>query len=67
MVQATVTAAFANRQCTEYAKLGMMGTSVLYSSGDDGVAGFGDVCLLPNGTESADGKRFNPSFPGGCP
>ncbi|VDC01711.1 unnamed protein product [Peniophora sp. CBMAI 1063] len=65
--EATVTAAFANRQCTEYAKLGLLGTSVLYSSGDDGVAGFGGVCLLPNGTESATGKRFNPSFPGGCP
>jgi hypothetical protein len=47
--EATVTTKYANRQCTEYAKLGIMGTTVLYSSGDDGVAGFGGVCLLPNG------------------
>jgi tripeptidyl-peptidase-1 len=26
----------------------MMGTSVIYSSGDDGVAGFGAVCLDSN-------------------
>jgi len=48
--EATVTPKFANRQCTEYAKLGLLGTTVLYSSGDDGVAGFGGVCLLPNGS-----------------
>jgi len=60
--EASVTAKYANRQCTEYAKvssscspsyfshtnsiqLGMMGTSVLYSSGDDGVAGGNGRCL----------------------
>lgn len=55
------------RQCTEYGKIGLTGTTVLYSSGDDGVAGFGGVCLTANGTETPDGTRFNPSFPGGCP
>ena len=64
--EASVTAKYANRQCTEYAKvsrscslsyfshtnsiqLGMMGTSVLYSSGDYGVAGGGGVCLDSQG------------------
>ena len=55
------------RQCTEYGKIGLAGTTVLYSSGDFGVAGFGNVCLTENGTETADGTRFNPSFPSGCP
>jgi tripeptidyl-peptidase I len=59
------------RQCNEYAKLGMMGISVLYSSGDYGVAGNGGQCIdgpglnatYNNGTSG----RFNPSFPGTCP
>ena len=49
--EASVTAAYANRQCTEYGKLGMMGTTVLYSSGDDGVAGNSGLCLNAAGNE----------------
>ena len=41
-----------------------MGFTILYSSGDDGVAGFGGVCLDLDGTEAVGGPRFNPSFPG---
>lgn len=54
------------RQCAEYAKLGLMGVSVLYSSGDDGVAGFGGQCIDPVTGAYNDGNsgRFNPSFPG---
>ena len=37
------------RQCSEYAKLGLMGVTVLYSSGDYGVAGNGGYCLTANG------------------
>lgn len=33
----------------EFNQLGMMGTSVLYSSGDDGVAGGGGLCLNSQG------------------
>ncbi|KAG1746464.1 peptidase S8/S53 domain-containing protein [Suillus lakei] len=54
-------------RCAEYAKLGLMGVTVLYSSGDDGVAGNSDYCLNPDGTQSANGTIFNPSFPGTCP
>lgn len=43
--EASVTASYAQRQCSEYGKLGMLGTTVLYSSGDDGVAGNGGECL----------------------
>ena len=31
-----LTAAYMERECTEYAKLGMAGVSIFYSSGDNG-------------------------------
>ncbi|KAI0694701.1 subtilisin-like protein [Earliella scabrosa] len=65
--ESTVTAAYAARQCAEYGKLGMLGTTVLYSSGDDGVAGNRGVCLNANGQPSPSGTRFNPDFPVTCP
>jgi len=67
MDEASVTSAYANRQCTEYAKLGMMGTSVLYSSGDNGVAGSGGLCLTASGKLSKRGTIFSPDFPVTCP
>ena len=50
-------------------KLGLGGTSFLYSSGDYGVAGNGGQCIDPTTGEYNDGSSgiFNPSFPGGCP
>ena len=42
-----MTAAYQFRQCNEYGKLGMMGVTILYSSGDDGVAGFNETCINP--------------------
>jgi tripeptidyl-peptidase-1 len=53
-------------------KLGMAGTTVLYSSGDYGVAGNGGQCCTKakcaGGTYNTGGSgTFNPSFPGGCP
>ncbi|KAI1788899.1 subtilisin-like protein [Ganoderma leucocontextum] len=65
--ESSVTAAYAQRQCTEYAKLGMLGTTVLYSSGDDGVAGNGGVCLDGSGNPTDNGTQFNPDFPVTCP
>jgi tripeptidyl-peptidase-1 len=60
---------YENRQCNEYAKLGLSGTTFTFSSGDYGVAGNGGQCIDPvtgslnNGTSG----KFNPSFPGTCP
>lgn len=65
--EADLTPAYTARQCNEYAKLGMMGTTVLYSSGDFGVAGNGGLCLNPDGSQTKNGTHFNPSFPGTCP
>lgn len=53
-------------------KLGMAGTTILYSSGDYGVAGNGGECCTKakckGGTYNSGGKgTFNPSFPGTCP
>ncbi|KAI0718016.1 subtilisin-like protein [Cerioporus squamosus] len=48
--------------CNAYAQLGARGTSVLFSSGDSGVAGsaFRDPVCLPNNV-------FLPAYPSGCP
>jgi tripeptidyl-peptidase-1 len=65
--EADLTPFYATRQCNEYAKLGLMGTTVLYSSGDSGVGGRSNQCLAPNGTLVVGGKIFSPGFPGSCP
>ena len=68
-----MTPAYEERQCLEYAKLGLLGVSVFYSSGDSGVAGNGGECtdhFNSDGTASYNAGTngtFNPSFPGTCP
>ena len=47
MDEFSITAKYAMRQCYEYAKLGLMGTTILYSSGDYGVAGINNSCMDP--------------------
>ena len=68
--ESSVTAAYAQRQCTEYAKLGMLGSTVLYSSGDNGVAGNGGICLDGNGPSASlflvsRRSYISPSLPAG--
>ncbi|KZT04012.1 subtilisin-like protein [Laetiporus sulphureus 93-53] len=65
--EADLTPAYAQRQCAEYAKLGLLGTTILYSSGDEGVAGQYGICLDSEGYEDYYGDIFAPTFPGGCP
>ncbi|KAI0629798.1 subtilisin-like protein [Trametes polyzona] len=72
--EGSVTQAYAARQCAEYGKLGMLGTTVVYSTGDNGVAGNGGFCLGPDGKLSISlkktswlGTRFSPDFPVSCP
>ena len=45
--------------CNLFAQLGARGSSIMFSSGDDGVGG-GD-CLSNDGTNT---KKFIPNFPG---
>ncbi|KAH8690679.1 peptidase S8/S53 domain-containing protein [Talaromyces proteolyticus] len=57
---------YTERQCNEFLKLGLQGHSILFASGDYGVASFpndggADGCLGP------DGKIFNPQYPSNCP
>jgi len=70
--EADLTAAYEIRQCNEYMKLGLAGTTFLYSSGDYGVAGNGGECCTKaqcaGGTyNSGSSGTFNPSFPATCP
>jgi len=57
--ESTATVAYATRQCREYGKLGMMGTTILYSSGDNGVAGNSAACLDANGKYRDDCAHEN--------
>ncbi|KAH7907732.1 peptidase S8/S53 domain-containing protein [Hygrophoropsis aurantiaca] len=56
---------YAGRQCSEYAKLGLMGVTVLFGSGDSGVAGVDGTCLSGDG-RFAGSVVFNPTFPSTC-
>jgi tripeptidyl-peptidase-1 len=63
---------YAVRQCNEYMKLGLAGTTFLFSSGDNGVAGNGGDCCTnaqcAGGTYNTGGSgTFNPGFPPTCP
>lgn len=66
-----LTPAYEQRQCNEYMKLGLMGVSVVYSSGDYGVAGNSGQCINGAGVDApynnGTSGRFNPSFPSTCP
>ncbi|KAF2465040.1 subtilisin-like protein [Lindgomyces ingoldianus] len=53
-----LTPAYMETVCNEYMKLGLQGVSVIYSSGDDGVAGGSGECM---------DDRFAPDFPATCP
>jgi tripeptidyl-peptidase-1 len=68
----TLPAAYEIRQCYEYMKLGLAGTTFLFSSGDYGVAGNGDTCCTnpscAGGMYNTDSSgTFNPGFPASCP
>ncbi|KAI9845406.1 MAG: hypothetical protein M1837_004884 [Sclerophora amabilis] len=67
--EADLTPFYEQRQCNEYMKLGLMGVTILYSSGDYGVAGNGGQCIDPTTGQYNQGGSglFNPSFPGSCP
>lgn len=70
--EADLPAAYKIRQCNEYMKLGLAGTTFIFSSGDYGVAGSNGACCTT--AKCAGGKynsgtngTFNPAFPSTCP
>jgi tripeptidyl-peptidase-1 len=67
--EADLTAKYERRQCLEYMKLGLQGISILYSSGDFGVAGNSGQCIssVTGAYNNGSDGIFNPSFPGTCP
>lgn len=67
--EADLTAKYERRQCMEYLKLGLAGSTVVFASGDQGVAGIRNRCIdLQNRryTNESTGA-FNPAFPASCP
>ncbi|KAH9923428.1 peptidase S8/S53 domain-containing protein [Epithele typhae] len=52
---------YATRMCTEFGKLALMGTTVIFSSGDNGVASLGGSCGGDNNTD------FYPQIANTCP
>ncbi|KAL9093238.1 MAG: hypothetical protein Q9159_000415 [Coniocarpon cinnabarinum] len=64
---------YQRRQCQEWMKLGLQGVSVLFASGDSGVAnrynaGYQNSCLNENDLYvDENGTRYSPSFPDNCP
>ncbi|EJD44918.1 hypothetical protein AURDEDRAFT_64960 [Auricularia subglabra TFB-10046 SS5] len=59
--EASPSAAAMERLCNAYASLGAQGTSIIFSTGDHGVAG-------KNRRDCSDSDSpFLPTFPGGCP
>ncbi|KAF9495245.1 hypothetical protein BDN71DRAFT_1506993 [Pleurotus eryngii] len=65
--EADLNPTYTARQCAEYAKLGLMGITMLFSSGDSGVGGNNGVCMSEFGFPDAYGPVFNPGFPASCP
>ncbi|KAI0355217.1 family S53 protease [Trametes cingulata] len=53
----TISRNLANNLCNAYAQLGARGVSILFASGDGGVAG----------SQSSSCRNFVPTFPSGCP
>lgn len=64
--EADLPISYQRRQCMEWLKLGLQGTSVLVSSGDSGVAGRGGD-PTPSNCLGANGTVFAPQFPANCP
>lgn len=58
---------YERRQCNEFLKLALQGHTILFASGDYGVASFPSPGS-PNGTcQGATNSTFLPSFPATCP
>jgi tripeptidyl-peptidase-1 len=64
---------YQERQCREWMKLALQGVSVIFASGDSGVAnrynsGYNNSCLNSEyNYVDENGTRFSPSFPANCP
>ncbi|KAF8265230.1 subtilisin-like protein [Lactarius quietus] len=66
--ESSFTHRYATRQCNEYGKLGLLGTTVIYASGDGGVARSNGSCQNSISLEDGDAYtlRFIPTYPQSC-
>ncbi|KAJ5113386.1 subtilisin-like protein [Penicillium angulare] len=64
--EADLPVGYTKRQCNEFMKLGLQGHSILFASGDYGVASFANDGAA-NGCLGPEGKIFNPQYPSNCP
>jgi tripeptidyl-peptidase I len=65
-IEAYLPDAYMKRQCDEWMKLALQGTTVVMAAGDNGVGGEGSCeceCLKGGAGEAV----FEPTFPGNCP
>ncbi|CAG9993160.1 unnamed protein product [Clonostachys byssicola] len=61
----SVPRSYAERVCKQFAAVGARGTSLLFSSGDNGVGSFApEECISNDGKNTT---KFLPSFPASCP
>lgn len=65
--EADLPAYYLKRQCDEIMKLGLQGTTVVMSSGDDGVGSYPGDFGLESGCAGADSTVFYPSADSTCP
>ncbi|KAH8703187.1 putative protease S8 tripeptidyl peptidase I [Talaromyces proteolyticus] len=58
---------YVERQCNEFLKLAMQGHTLLFCSGDYGVASSPNDSGHKNGCLGPESRIFNPQYPSGCP
>ncbi|KAJ4372067.1 hypothetical protein N0V83_003840 [Neocucurbitaria cava] len=65
--EAGFTSNYLQRQCLEFLKLGLMGTTVVVSVSDHGTASGGGAFCIDDIEGNGTGGRFSPTFPSSCP
>jgi tripeptidyl-peptidase-1 len=65
--EAAFTSEYIQRQCIEFLKLGLMGTTVIASVSDHGTASGGGAPCIDDEIGNGTSGRFSPTFPASCP
>lgn len=65
--EANFPAAYTRRQCDEFMKLGLQGHTIMFASGDYGVASFPGDMGIQSGCLGPEETIFAPQYPSGCP
>ncbi|KAH7006737.1 peptidase S8/S53 domain-containing protein [Fusarium venenatum] len=65
--EAAFTSDYLQRQCLEFLKLGLMGTTVIVSVSDHGTASEGGAFCIDDKMGNGTSGRFSPTFPASCP